>query len=252
MKVTFVGDIHGRFDGIDQAIKTENSDIIIQCGDFGIWPNEYKSVKITNKNVPVYFCRGNHEYHDLLDTYPQFNISNLKTSDRFVRPYLKEQRTLSSRKINNLLDINFKFGDNIYLCDNGSILNLNGKNILFIGGAESIDKSFRIMGKSWWPQELLRRDEIDHILDIEEPIDIIVSHTPHSFIIKKMYYGILLIKDPVAEFLEVAYEKFKPKLWFSGHLHNNTIINYEDTEFCVLDMFYSKDQPSVYTKTIEL
>ena len=132
MKVTFVGDIHGRFHGIDQAIKTENSDVIIQCGDFGIWPNEYKSVKISNNNIPVYFCRGNHEYHDLLDTYPQFSISNLKNSDRFARPYLKEFRALSNRIINNLLDINFKFGDNIYLCDNGSILNLYGKMRLVI------------------------------------------------------------------------------------------------------------------------
>lgn len=252
MKVTFVGDIHGRFDGIDRAVKSEQTEMVIQCGDFGIWPNYYKTVKFNNINIPVYFCRGNHEYHDLLDTYPQFAISNLKTSNRFARPYLKECRNLGSKKIDSLLDINFKYGDNVYLCDNGSILNLNGKNILFIGGAESIDKSFRTIGKSWWPQELLRNDEINHILDITEPIDIVVSHTPPSFIVRKIYSGILLIKDPVAQFLTEVYTQFKPKLWFSGHLHLDSVIKYEDTEFNVLDMYYSKDHPSVYTKTIEL
>ena len=252
MNVTFIGDIHARYDGIDQAIQTENSDVVVQCGDFGIWPDEQKLVRISNNDIPVYFCRGNHEYHDLLDTYPQFSVSNLKNSDRIIRPYLKEKRELSSRKIKKLLDTNFKFADNIYLCDNGSILNLNGKNILFVGGAESTDKSFRIMGKSWWPQELLRNDEIDHILNITETIDIVVSHTPPTFVIKKMFYGILLVNDPVAKFLEIVYEQFKPKLWFSGHLHSSAIINHEDTEFHVLDMYYSKDFPSVYTKTIEL
>ena len=258
MKVTFVGDIHGYYNILTILNNYIKTDKIIQCGDFGIWPGLYHKVKVKPLDIPIYFCRGNHENHDVLDTFPEFQISNLKTSQRIARDYLSNERNINQTNIKKLLNIQFKNADNIFFCDTGSILNINNTKILFIGGAYSIDKHLRLIGKSWWPQEILRNNEIDYLLNkINDNIDIIVSHTCPKFIFPFLnldlyHYPSDKYKDPVSLFLNDIYDKFKPKQWFCGHMHLNKVIKYNDTVFHILNTCdINKYYPGLY-HTIEI
>lgn len=236
MKITFVGDTHGIFNAITQVNIKNQSDCVIQCGDFGIWPGLYHKVKINPNNIPIYFCRGNHENHDVLDTYPEFEISNLKNGPRIIHPYLVEKRNYNKTNLKKLLKIQFPKADNIFFCNNGSILDLNGISILFIGGALSIDQHLRLIGKSWWPQEILRNNEIEYILNIQKNIDIIVSHTCPKFLMPFLNFeNSEKYKDPVSLFLNEVYDIFKPEMWFCGHFHIGKTIKYHNTIFNILN-----------------
>lgn len=233
MKVAVCGDIHGRFDALDKVAIETNSDVIIQCGDFGFWPGNLNKIK-TKTKIPIYFCRGNHEDHDTLDTYPELTISNLKTSERITNEFLLEKRKLSIKKV----EVNKKKiprrADNIFLCNHGSILTLEDTNILFFGGAKSIDKMYRKEGSSWWPQEIPPGYIVDKTLELIQniDIDIVISHTAPKFIVEKFIDTEHLTSlDPTTYILEEIFISAHPKLWFFGHFHKNFQINSHDCLF---------------------
>jgi len=69
----------------------------------------------------------------------------------------------------------------------GSVLKLPDKrNILFIGGALSIDKKQRTIGYDWFPQETISQKNIFELPD--EKIDIVISHTAPKYFHPDDYY----------------------------------------------------------------
>jgi len=243
MKIVFCGDIHAEFHAIEQLIDLTAADIIIQAGDFGIWPDCYHRVKV-DRNVPVYFCRGNHENHDLLDTFPIGEICNLKTSERINNPILSEKRKISNYNIRKLMRTKFPHAHNIYLCNTGSILTLNNKNILFLGGADSIDRNSRTIGKSWWPQEIFSLEDFDLVSERikDKHIDIVVSHTAPKFIVEQLSF-IEKLNDPTTKALELIFDMIKPELWIFGHFHKYIEIQIQQCKFIGLDTY----PPGLYT-----
>lgn len=232
MKAVFLGDIHGNFYVLDNIIRSDNPDLIIQVGDFGIYPGYYDKVK-TQNDTPVYFCRGNHENHDILGLYPANEITSL------------------SFKIES--DINFPESKNIYFCSDGSILELNNKKILFVGGANSIDKNLRVEGVSWWRQEVPSNLESCRILDIADrnrDINIIVSHTMPESLCEKIYPN-PIDSDPTRKLLDRILEMIHPSLWVFGHFHSYLEMEHKDTMFIGLDMFVNESD-RIYKKIIEI
>ena len=57
----------------------------------------------------------------------------------------------------------------------GRHYNIQGKNILTIGGADSIDKYRRIEGISWWKEEQITDDDISRV-DNNIYYDYVLSH----------------------------------------------------------------------------
>jgi Icc-related predicted phosphoesterase len=158
---------------------------ILQCGDFGFWPkffnfNNPKLIK--NKNVKIYWCDGNHEDFD------------------------------SIKQIENI-----EIFPNIFYMERGSILRLkDGRKVLFIGGALSIDKHLRTPGRDWFPEELISQKDICVLPD--EKIDIVISHTaPKEFILNDYHED--YVKDPTRDALSYVLNKYHPKLWYFGHMH---------------------------------
>jgi hypothetical protein len=104
------GDIHEQFGYFNSFLnKHPHIKIILQVGDLGFWPG-INNNKIISPNTKIFWCPGNHE-----------NWEELK----------------------KLRDI--EIFPNVFYMERGSILTLeDGRNVLFMGGAYSIDRSLRI------------------------------------------------------------------------------------------------------------
>ena len=56
-------------------------------------------------------------------------------------------------------------------------LHLNGQSWLLVGGAISIDRIDRVLGRSWWPGEAFELRE-----DLAQPADVLVTHSGPEWI----------------------------------------------------------------------
>ena len=133
-------------------------------------------------NTQMFFCDGNHEDHDSLETL----------QDLQVYP-------------------------NVYYMQRGTTLKLpDGRVVLFAGGARSVDAHMRTPGVDWFENETLSPRDVAHLEDIK--IDIIISHTcPVDFNIDDpRIHG----ADPSRIVLSLLLHRFKPSLWYFGHYHH--------------------------------
>ena len=244
--IYFIGDIHGEF----QAIKIPNlSDaIVIVCGDcgFGFHKNQYYTdiFPKLNKhcikhNIKVYMFRGNH------DDPSYFDGEKIKYS-------------------------------NIIAIPDYSVIVTPNHNILCVGGAISVDRTWRLGCLTWninsysffhncskaeaeqqvikgyWEDEppVYKEEKLDKILE-QYNIDIIATHTapnyafPRNDIYAKPGLERWLQKDEnLSEDLDYErgvmdkiYKKVQPKYWFYGHFHDHWVENYNNTRFYLLNMY---------------
>lgn len=225
MKIYAVGDIHGYWPLLNPFLNKKKPDIVFQCGDFGYWP-KFDSTDIISDNpirrnqkpwnlfgikapnTTIYFCDGNHEDHWEL------------------------------KKFGNKVSVIY---DKIYYMPRGSILELpDGRNVLFIGGADSIDKYYRTIGYDWFPEEVINFKDFDRVIrsiKYIQKIDIVISHTaPTEFFneLKKKFVISNKLIDPSCEALSQILEIVKPDLWYFGHFHESTEGIYKNTKwFCL-------------------
>ena len=210
-KIMVIGDIHGRWDLLNHVIEHSEPDRIFQCGDFGFWPKSsswFSTNKIKNNRTKIYFCDGNHDDHDSLNTLENNEIAK-----------------------------------NIFYMKRGSTLCLpDGRNVLFIGGADSIDKHRRTIGIDWFPQEVLSESDFETLPDSE--INIIISHTCPREVLPNLHgvYGTskydlsssVNCSDPSCDILSKVLEKYKPELWFFAHWHEFTEGQIKETKWTTL------------------
>jgi len=226
-KIMIVGDIHAEFGWLNILINKKQPDIIIACGDFGYWPKYNKTGKLLGfdtddikpQKTKIYWCDGNHEHHDLLD--------NL-VKDKAEPIEIKE---------------------NVFFCPRGTILDINGENFLFMGGADSIDKHFRKQGIDWFPQEVIKQNDV-YKIPSNVKIDVVISHTCPTMLLHEMVkYNPAKWKDCSNDALQYVYDEYKPKKWFFGHWHvNKKIIINGTIEFQCLNMSYSNGSWVWYNK----
>lgn len=145
---------------------------------------------------PVFFVDGNHDY------FPGLQLDA-------IRPY--------------------KIIDNLYHIPRGFV---SGK-VMFVGGADSIDKDTRTPGADWFPEETLSYLQFNRIMEIDQQINVIVSHDCPSFVpILSGGQQRDNICTPAA-LMEIFY-KFRPKLWIFGHHHINFTMTLFDCKFVCL------------------
>jgi len=218
-----LGDIHGDFNTISyfaQKNVEKEPTTLIQVGDFGAGFHkdftdhmEHLNTILNEFNVTLYAIRGNHDDPKFFDG--TYNWSNIK------------------------------------LLPDYTVTVIEGKRILFIGGATSIDRLQRIPERSWWEGEIFNLD-VDK-LSLYEGIDIVVTHTAPKFaypigfnhlVMSFAAYDPTLLEDLTNErqALAIAYEtlkeKNKIKKWFYGHFHTTEKTEHEDTIFHVLGINY--------------
>lgn len=228
----FIGDIHGNFKKLFSLINNSEvkNDTFIQIGDFGVGfrpiEDEYLLLSFINEMLiedgnDMYVIRGNHDNPSYF-TEDKFGFSNIKFLPDF------------------------------------HVLEINGKTILTVGGALSIDRIQRREGVDYWKDE-----ELPHIIpDISQiydgaSIDIVCTHncptytwpTELSPIINNFAtYDKTLIRDLIDERkrLDLLYEKIKdfngydPKHWVYGHMHKTIQTMFGNTTFqcCGINHFY--------------
>lgn len=222
-KIILVGDVHGEWDTLKYNIKRygyENADII-QVGDFGVGFRHESEEKrnlfglnrvLEEKNCHLYACRGNH------DSPSYFKKEN--------HPYDYE---------------------NITLLPDYSELDLLGKSILLVGGAISVDRCFRIEGKSYWSDEKFKLKLEDEFPYKDRQYDLVVTHTrPGACGAFKSFDNIKYFCDhdpdlkndliEESQLVDHLYERVKPKWWVGGHFHQSLTLSFENTTYRCLDI----------------
>ena len=197
--IILLGDTHAEFQHLPKILENVPQDAtIIQVGDFGFWPdcesdwNYYW--KRCKREKPMYFIDGNHEYHPHLGHHTPVEV--WKGLIHLPRGYLFE---------------------------------VDGKNIACFGGAESIDRIYRRLGKSYFLDEVPSQTEFQRLLDINVQVDMMVTHTAPQNIVRgwfphpsKRFPEFELAsdwKDPTCTMVEQAWRKFNYPPLFCGHFH---------------------------------
>lgn len=200
-KLLIAGDFHGNHPWAKKIIdvaKAENISKIMQVGDFGVWPGkngqEYLDIlsrHLVKQDVKLYFLPGNHEDYNQIQLWEHQIEPNLQ-GHREVRPNL-----FYTSKVNG-----WKW-EHTYFAS--------------VGGAVSVDKAWRKLDVSWWPQEQLTQEEAEKAISFGH-VDYLFTHDCPP------YHPFQRLK-PDAESVahrqrigEVA-AKLMPMRWFHGHYH---------------------------------
>lgn len=116
-------------------------------------------------------------------------------------------------------------------------------DIMFIGGANSIDKNDRIEGVDWWRDEELSYREFDRLIELYEKTKprIMITHECPNSISKLLKENIFKDHTITRQAFDSMFEIHQPELWVFGHWHlsyNNTVNN---TKFICLDVYETMD-----------
>lgn len=236
----FIGDTHGLRPIFEIIAKNQyEGQNLIHIGDFGLGFNEItQDVRnllvldeaLIDSNNHLYVIRGNHDNPIFWDKSKGLNLPKLH---------------------------------NLHLVDDYSVIKIENYNILFVGGAISIDRTLRRDEKpypSWWRDEEfnLRVSKIEEIGKNTPSIDIIVTHTAPHFVHPtsdnvsivngwhdiEVYHGMDLKGDLKKERLKLSemYNQLKithghiPKYWFYGHFHSSRQQIIHGTQFKLLNV----------------
>ena len=226
--IYITGDTHRDFSRF-YKLKKDSNNMLIVLGDVGI--NYYLNEE--DKNCKEYlkklklklFCvRGNHEER------PE-NISTYKEVEMFGRKVLIEEEY-----------------PNLIFAKDGETYNIDGKKILVIGGAYSVDKQYRLLhGYKWFKDEQLTKEEMNTILDKVKGkhFDIVLTHTcPYKYEPREVFMQGLdqsKVDKSMEHFLDKIEENINYDKWYCGHYHTEKQINKLEFMFGRIKIF-NKDE----------
>lgn len=263
-RIFVTGDTHGvnieRFSYKNMLDKGETlrgttvSDVMVVCGDTGIgWRGADREFKyqldyLESKHMTFLLVRGNHDNYDCWwrDSVPTRGNGAVKlVSGTLCNP---------------------KYGDkiyqNVFLVPDAAILRVCGFRVLVISGAESHDaqnlvyphekgrikgfrksyRHYRVVGKSWWPQEPVNDKYAASMLaDLMKDgawygsgtfkFDFIFTHDCPASMLESgefiAYSGMPRMYATQSEtFLEKVRNDSEFTYWFHGHMHVEPIFTY--------------------------
>ena len=226
--IYITGDTHRDFSRI-YKLEKDIDNMLIVLGDVGI--NYYLNEE--DKNYKEYlkklklklFCvRGNHEER------PE-NISTYKAVEMFGgKVFIEEEYP------------------NLIFAKDGETYNIDGKKILVIGGAYSVDKQYRLLhGYKWFKDEQLTKKEMDTILDKVKGkhFDIVLTHTcPYKYEPREVFMQGLdqsKVDKSMEHFLDKVEENINYDKWYCGHYHTEKQVDKLEFMFGRIKIF-NKDE----------
>lgn len=201
--IILAGDIHGqpRFLCSKLAEYDIKDSAIVLLGDIGLgfYDNHGGCCKFLNKegqahNNIFYLLRGNH------DNPSSYNDTNKRIIEE-------------------------KYPNVKVLQDFDVVVTKDGRRGIVVAGGISIDRQYRVVGKSYWRNEL-----IDYSFVPEEQYDFVLAHSgptppscdPSNPFFAKMVAsdtGLVKILEEEQEYITKFIEKTKPAHWYNGHYH---------------------------------
>ena len=195
LRILIAGDVHGFFDGFQEAVAHCSPDIVLQCGDFGylprldMFPPEQGFRDKKGRLVPVHFCDGNHDD-------------------------CKSLRKLAGAKRRAC-----EIARGVFYQPRGSTLELPGLGtILFSGGAAGVDKAARTRRGGRFPEEILTEAEVAVFPDLSS-VDMVISHAAPACAALPPALIAPDCPDPSRTALDEVLRRYQPRLWFCGHYH---------------------------------
>lgn len=221
----YIGDTHGVINTLKAIIKKDLENCnLISVGDFGLGfqslEKDLEDLKTLSKelvklNIKFYTIRGNHDNP----------VWFTETHEMFP---------------------------NITLVKDYDILNIENKNILFAGGAISIDRLYRKINKAgWWNNEKFSYQEINNT-----DIDVIITHSSPDFsfpvgfnkivwdfINYEKSHNIHTLKEELelerslhTKLYEHLIKNNNIELWCYGHFHKSKLEVINNTTFKLLNI----------------
>ena len=209
MRVAFIGDTHAntaRMKRILGRLENAEVDTAIQVGDFGYWPKDRlghqflqaTSKGLVEKGVTMHWVDGNHEDHQDLGYFPE--------------------------------DGPVEILPNVIWHPRGTVSEMGGKRILWMGGAVSVDKPYRTPMVDWFPQEVPSDQQWEKAFS-QDPVDILVAHdAPAEVPLQGMpdHYirdDLLRAGENMRKQLSLLAGWVRPALYVHGHWHERRTTN---------------------------
>lgn len=207
--ILLLGDIHGNVGTLKYAIEKAvdaGAAALIQVGDFGLFPNNGRDTGFYNacksSPIPVYFIEGNHD-----------------DCSRWVR-----------------LETVTKIWEdaNLFYVPRGTVLEIDGRRIAFMGGAASIDKDTRLReGWHWDKEENISGHEVLRLFENvgDVPVDMLVTHDVPTSVCAahfddsgKLWFGVGLDwHDVNMDVIQRIWDRLGNPPIYSGHMHRSVI-----------------------------
>lgn len=248
--IYITGDCHGSFRRFTKKHRmklpfqlTEN-DYVIVCGDFGLcWVDDaefkYNCDWLGSLPFKILFVDGNHENHAMLANYPV--------------------EMWNGGKVHHIVR------DKVIHLMRGQVFSIEGKTFFTFGGASShdiqggiLDKSdpsynelrikaiksglpYRVIGYSWWKEELPNEEEIQegisNLAKMGYQVDYVISHcgsTRMQAALERYYTGFrfdsrTFKQDILNDYFDVLEETLQYKQWFCGHYHEDMHLDEKHT-----------------------
>ena len=214
MALYVTGDKHARMSELINFInrfELNENDAIVVCGDMGLyfddmeWTNSFLNYYENHYKTMIYWVPGNHENYNDIEKLP------IDENDyKICSPHIK-------------------------MMQRGHIYNIMGKKCLAIGGADSIDRAWRVRDVSWWEQERIRPEDVEGIP--AGYYDFVFTHCIYTNLLKEHYYDLVKVlpefDNAIFHYSEDELQKVKDKIeyghWYFGHYHNDIQLNDKDT-----------------------
>lgn len=227
-RIFLTGDTHGEIDfhklttkSFDEQKYLTKDDYVIVLGDFGVlWESytkyspdgiskrdQYLMDWYNEKNFTTLWIDGNHECHKAIATYPIEEWNGGKVH---------------------------KISDSIIHLMRGQVYNINGKTFFTMGGADSIDKIYRVIDVSWWEEEMPTYQEyveaMNNLEKVNFKVDYVLTHCCGTQFLPRL---VTMHKqgDELTQFLWHLEKDFGLdfKHWYFGHHHQDKQIDDKHT-----------------------
>ena len=210
-RVFLSGDTHGELD-LDKVTEyfedltlydddLSKDDYLIILGDAGLlWDGgaQDEAVQQTLKDLPVtvLWLDGNHENFDLLEDYPE----DIWHGGR----------------------VQFIEDDIIHLM-RGQIFEIGDRSFFVFGGGNSIDKGFRRLRVSWWPEEMPSTEEYEegqqNLEKHDKKVDYILTHTCPEHVAEQMVSYLYPGEETLQRYFDTISKTIEFEEWYFAHWH---------------------------------
>lgn len=206
MSIFVCGDIHSTLDidKLNPFLERDDlgeEDYLIICGDTGICGFSKEREQETReylRKLPmtVLFVDGNHERFDMLYDYPVDEWHGGKV--HIVEPGI------------------------IHLM-RGQVFEIDGKRFFTFGGACSVDRDGRILGYTWFEEELPCAEEYEeawnNLKENQYKVDYIITHTGPYEVITEMGFSVIDEAIEQARNFQQIADRVVFQDWYFGHFH---------------------------------